>query len=170
MSLVKISGNASGTGIFTVAAPNSNTDRTLTLPDATGTVQVSGNPISGTTGSFSGDLSFNSGYGSSAVAYGCRAWVNFNGTGTVAIRASGNVSSITDNGVGQYTVNLTNAMPDANYCWQINAQDANNGMGVPTAQADPTRTVTTTALPIIYNYPPDTAFYDAPVFTVAIFR
>jgi hypothetical protein len=170
VSLVKVQGNASGTGIFTVAAPNSNTDRTLTLPDATGTVQVSGNPISGTTGSFSGDLSFNSGYGSSAVAYGCRAWVNFNGTGTVAIRASGNVSSITDNGVGQYTVNLTNAMPDANYCWQINAQDANNGMGVPTAQADPTRTVTTTALPIIYNYPPDIAFYDATAFTVAIFR
>ena len=46
----------------------------------------------------------------------CRAWVNFNGTGTVAIRASFNVSSITDNGTGDYTVNFTNAMPDANYC------------------------------------------------------
>jgi hypothetical protein len=45
----------------------------------------------------------------------CRAWVNFNGTGTVAIRASGNVSSITDNGTGDYTVNFTTAMPDANY-------------------------------------------------------
>jgi hypothetical protein len=45
----------------------------------------------------------------------CRAWVNFNGTGTVAIRASFNVSSITDNGTGDYTVNFTNAMPDANY-------------------------------------------------------
>ena len=45
----------------------------------------------------------------------CRAWVNFNGTGTVAIRASFNVSSITDNGVGDYTVNFTNAMPDINY-------------------------------------------------------
>ena len=63
----------------------------------------------------SGNLQFNSGYGSVATAYGCRAWVNFNGTGTVAIRASGNVSSITDNGVGQYTVNFTTAMPDANY-------------------------------------------------------
>lgn len=115
MSIVKVQGNASGTGIFTVAAPNSNTDRTLTLPDSTGTIQVSGNPISGTTGSFSGDMSFNSGYGSAAVAYGCRAWVNFNGTGTVAIRASGNVTSITDNGVGTYAVNFTNAMPNANY-------------------------------------------------------
>jgi hypothetical protein len=51
----------------------------------------------------------------SAPIYACRAWVNFNGTGTVAIRASGNVSSITDNSTGGYTVNFTNAMPDANY-------------------------------------------------------
>ena len=62
-----------------------------------------------------GVFSFNSGYGSAATAYGCRAWVNFNGTGTVAIRASGNVSSITDNNVGDFTVNFTNAMPDVNY-------------------------------------------------------
>ena len=62
-----------------------------------------------------GLLQFNSGYGSIATAYGCRAWVNFNGTGTVAIRASGNVSSITDGGTGTYTVNFTTAMPDANY-------------------------------------------------------
>jgi len=48
-------------------------------------------------------------------AYLCRAWVNFNGTGTPAIRASGNVSSITDNGTGDYTVNFTTAMPDVNY-------------------------------------------------------
>jgi hypothetical protein len=47
--------------------------------------------------------------------YLARAWVNFNGTGTVAIRASGNVNSITDNGVGDYTVNFTNALADANY-------------------------------------------------------
>ena len=115
MSSIKLESNASGTGIFTIASPNSNTNRTLTLPDATGTVQVSGAAISGTTGSFSGDLSFNSGYGSAAVAYGCRAWVNFNGTGTPAIRASGNVTSITDNNTGDYTVNFTTAMPDANY-------------------------------------------------------
>lgn len=46
----------------------------------------------------------------------CRAWVNFNGTGVVAIRSSFNVSSITDNGTGDYTVNFTNALADANYC------------------------------------------------------
>ena len=52
----------------------------------------------------------------SAPIYACRAWVNFNGTGTVAIRASGNVSSITDNGTGDYTINFTTAIPDTNYC------------------------------------------------------
>jgi hypothetical protein len=63
----------------------------------------------------SGNFKFNSGYGSVATAYGCRAWVNFDGTGTPAIRASGNVTSITDNGTGDYTVNFTTAMPDASY-------------------------------------------------------
>jgi hypothetical protein len=49
------------------------------------------------------------------------AWVNFNGTGLVSIRDSGNVSSITDNGTGDYFVNFTTAMPDANYSVQANA-------------------------------------------------
>jgi hypothetical protein len=52
----------------------------------------------------------------SAPIYAARAWVNFNGTGTVAIRASGNVSSITDRGTGEYTINFTTALPDTNYC------------------------------------------------------
>ena len=49
------------------------------------------------------------------INYSCRAWVNFNGTGTVAIRASGNVTDITDGGTGTYTVNIDVDMPDANY-------------------------------------------------------
>lgn len=63
----------------------------------------------------------------SAPIYACRAWVNFNGTGTVAIRSSGNVSSITDNGTGDYTVNFTTAMPDANYAFVASAQNTHNG-------------------------------------------
>lgn len=51
----------------------------------------------------------------SAPRYACRAWVNFNGTGTVAVRASANVASVTDGGVGVYTINFTTAMTDANY-------------------------------------------------------
>ena len=44
-----------------------------------------------------------------------KSWVNFNGTGTVAIRSSSNVTSITDNGVGDYTVNMSITLTDANY-------------------------------------------------------
>ena len=62
-----------------------------------------------------GLLQFNSGYGSVATAYGCRAWVKFNGTGTPAINGSGNVTSITDNGTGDYTINFTTALADTNY-------------------------------------------------------
>jgi hypothetical protein len=155
-----------------------------------------------------GDLQFNSGYGSVATAYGCRAWVNFNGTsnatnltgtysqtgttvtvtitdhgyitgnsafldftsGTAVdgayivtvtdantftvtqasrttsgnvtdrrsnIRASGNVSSVADNGTGDYTVNFTNAMPDANYAWSGSCQSTvNNGMIISSFTAD----------------------------------
>ena len=53
--------------------------------------------------------------------YLCKAWVNFNGTGTVAIRAAGNVSSITDNGTGDYTVNFSTAMPNANYAYNVSS-------------------------------------------------
>jgi hypothetical protein len=63
----------------------------------------------------------------SAPIYACRAWVNFDGTGTVAIRASGNVSSITDNGTGNYTVNFTTAMPDANFAAVATGQDDTEG-------------------------------------------
>jgi len=51
----------------------------------------------------------------SAPSYSARAWVSFNGTGTVAINGNQNVSSITDSGVGIYTINFSTNMPDANY-------------------------------------------------------
>ena len=61
----------------------------------------------------------------SAPVYAARAWVNFRGTGTVTIRASGNVSSIGDNGIGNFTVNFTTAMPDADYAFNGSAWDEN---------------------------------------------
>lgn len=61
-----------------------------------------------------------------APIYACRAWVNFNGTGTVAIRASGNVSSITDNGEGNYTVNFITAMPYSNYATSGSVENGAN--------------------------------------------
>ena len=70
------------------------------------------------------------GTGSPAINGLARAWVNFNGTGTVAIRASNNVSSITDNGTGDYTLNFTTAISDANYCvTQSCAQSGDGGAG-----------------------------------------
>ena len=64
-----------------------------------------------------------------APLYMCRAWANFNGTGTVAIRGSGNVSSLTDNGTGDYTVNFTTAMSDGNWSASGIAQLAINSSG-----------------------------------------
>lgn len=55
------------------------------------------------------------GTGQPAMPGAAKAWVNFNGTGTVAIRAAFNVTSITDNGVGNYTANFTTALVDASY-------------------------------------------------------
>jgi hypothetical protein len=76
----------------------------------------------------------------------CKAWVNFNGTGVVAIRASYNVSSITDNGTGDYTVNFTTAMVDANYSvlGTCNVNIAGNNsrvLSAPNAQAPTTSSV-----------------------------
>jgi len=73
------------------------------------------------------NLRFNSGFGSVQTAYGVRAWVNFNGTGTVAIRGSGNVSSITDEGAGLYRVNFSSAMPDGNYAVVGSSGEDSNG-------------------------------------------
>jgi hypothetical protein len=100
----------------------------------------------------SGNFQFNSGYGSTAIAYGCRAWVNFNGTGTVAIRASGNVSSITDNGTGDYTVNFTTAMPDANYAVAPSVESETSAASTRSPQVLAVRTgtaPTTTAVRVI---------------------
>ena len=58
-----------------------------------------------------------------------KAWVNFNGTGTVAIRDDFNVSSITDNGTGDYTINFSTAMPNANYCAAGNASQDVSSVG-----------------------------------------
>ena len=103
----------------------------------------------------------------SAPSYTCRAWVNFNGTGTVAIRASGNVSSITDNGTGDYTINFTTAMVDANYAVMATTErtDVANG----TAMLNPTSPPTTTAARVRSVVSLSTA-YDPNYFFVAIFR
>ena len=108
MSKISLKPNSAGTANFEIAAPATNTDRTFTLPDEAGTVLTNASDIESQVKTATNATG-------TAPIYACRAFVNFDGTGTVAIRESGNVSSITDNGTGKYTVNFANAMPDANY-------------------------------------------------------
>ena len=111
-----------------------------------------------------------------APLYMCRAWVNFNGTGTVAIRASGNVSSITDQGVGRYKVNLTTAMPDTNYVTVGSVLNSTtpgvNGIAWVAGSDDPGATIgsyTTSAFQIgTYYYP--TVVTDFQYVQVALLR
>jgi hypothetical protein len=120
----------------------------------------------------SGNLLFNSGYGSVATAYGCRAWVNFNGTGTPAIRASGNVSSITDNGTGDYTVNFTTALTDRNYAWQGSAGFDNVAQQVWVSSPNLAYTTwkTTTSLRTRAVYANNTANSDPDDYSISVFR
>jgi hypothetical protein len=112
----------------------------------------------------------------SAPIYGARAWVNFNGTGTVAIRASGNVSSITDNGIGDYTVNFSTAMADANYSASLSgvqrqtASGTNQSVGYYSTDDVNATTYSTTAIRISNKIGTVTGFNDVNIVSVAIFR
>jgi len=77
----------------------------------------------------------------------CRAWVNFDGTGTVHIRSSYNVSSITDNGTGAYNINMTTALPDTNYCVHMNCWSANTAIFIMGSQTH-VRTFTSSSFPV----------------------
>jgi hypothetical protein len=102
-----------------------------------------------------------------APIYPCRAWVNFNGTGTIAIRASGNVSSLTDNGTGDYTINFTTALADANYAVNLMGNvDAVSNYGFSFA-APYSATPTTSAIRLAVSNPGtrvDAAFVFASIF------
>lgn len=109
-----------------------------------------------------------------AINGSAKAWVNFNGTGTVAIRAQYNVSSITDNGTGDYTVNFTTAMPDANYGYACSGsiRDAVDNGVVLLCGADRNVAPTTSALRIntVYNNSGVNTFIDGAEVCASIFR
>tara|TARA_R100001460_G_scaffold36015_1_gene69243 strand:- start:173 stop:736 length:564 start_codon:yes stop_codon:yes gene_type:complete len=130
MSSIKLKGSSSGEAIITTSSDGStvNVDKNLVLPagqnfciGATDDVvigratddRMTFNTGGTERGRFdeNGNFYFNSGIGSVQIAYGVRAWVNFDGT-NMGIRASGNVSSISDRGTGKFTVNLSVAAPD----------------------------------------------------------
>ena len=105
-----------------------------------------------------------------APIYPCRAWVNFDSTATVTIRASGNVTSITDNGVGDFTINFTTAMPDTNYALVGYATNGSNTTPAGNMTYGNNSVVTTTSITVkvvasgVYNT------LDSDYACVAIFR
>ena len=158
-----------GTGVTTSTGTGAGvhaTSPTLVTP-------ILGTPTSGNLANCTGipapaALSTASG---SAPSYSARAWVNFNGSGTVAIRASGNVSSITDNGAGDYTVNFTTAMSDANYnvCGTANSTTA--GGADPYVFAPKTGgTYSTSAVQVYTKNPGSSGAGDSTYISCSIFR
>jgi hypothetical protein len=157
-----------GTVRLGVGNSGATTADAITVTNA-GNVTVLG---SLTAASFSGVSALSTASGS-APSYSARAWVNFNGTGTVAIRASGNVSSITDNGTGYYTLNFATAMSDANYSYlakstrTTNNTAASTDMNTSAVGVDPA--TGTLIIKTGFNSGVNTT-EDSPNVTVAIFR
>jgi hypothetical protein len=117
-------GNAASLGSFTTAQLLA----AVTGETGTGAVVFGTSPTLTTPTINSAQIATVSG---TAPLYLSRAWVNFDGTGTVAIRASGNVSSITDNGTGDYTINFTTVMPDANYAFTVGSSKSSGDLNTP---------------------------------------
>jgi hypothetical protein len=115
-----------------------------------------------------GIVSQPTGGGTLLEQFGCRAWVNFNGTGTVAIRASGNVSSITDGGTGFYGVNFTNAMPDANY--SVTASVIGSSSNWANAIRTNNSSVSSSSVSLNTGFSNADSLQDLPFVHVAIFR
>jgi hypothetical protein len=122
----------------------------------------------------SGNFYFNSGYGSAAVAYGCRAWVSYNGTGTPAIRGSANISSVTRSSTGLYIANLTSAMPDTNYAMCVTGGCYFGVLGgyygeYTTSSTTPNQR-STSAVPVFFQAGATNAGQDNPTVSIAVFR
>jgi hypothetical protein len=159
-------------GSVTLAPEDTASDVTLTVPAVAGEILNDQSDIAAA--KLTGDVAaaritdaLNA--GGSAPIYACRAWVNFNGTGTVAIRESGNVSSITDNGTGNYTVNFTTAMPDVNYAVVVTSDLASDG-SVIVANTNDFLTARTTSLVRMGCAQPGVGSKDTTHYQVAIFR
>jgi hypothetical protein len=108
----------------------------------------------------------------SAPVYACRAWVNFDGTGTPSIRGSGNISSITDNNTGRYTVNMTTAISDTNYAVTLAGRlstGTTDNQGYANLGGN-TGTYSTTAFTVNTLRTDNDDFIDAAIVGAAVFR
>ena len=151
---------SAGGGTTTLTTASSASNFTVTIPAETGTMVTTANvPTPAALSTASG----------SAPSYSARAWVNFNGTGTIAIRASGNVSSLVDNNTGDYTINFTTAMSDVNYC-AVGSKGGGGGTGDGFGQNIPYLVAPTTSAIRIGNWAASGVFTDAVYVYLAIFR
>jgi hypothetical protein len=155
-----------------VAIGNTPAGATMTMRFFTNTGGSPGTAVERGRFDASGNFQFNSGYGSVATAFGCRAWVNFNGTtnvgGNCTIRASGNVSSVADNGTGDYTVNLTTAMPDGNYSAVSSGGTGSNNIRM--SSCSPVTTTSTNQIRVLGITVNADSLIDLEVVSVAVFR
>ena len=106
----------------------------------------------------------------SAPIYAARAWVNFKGTGSISIRASGNVSSVTDRGTGDYTINFATPMPDNDYAYTASSadDDTTNPWNNAAGSSDVSGYITSSSIRIATSK--DGSSNDSSIVTVAIFR
>ena len=158
-TVIAVTGTLTSSGVLSATSP------TFVTP-------ILGTPTSGNLANCTGipapaALSTASG---SAPSYSARAWVKFNGTGTPAINASGNVSSITDGGVGLYTINFTTAMADANYATIITAQETSAGARDGCIQLRGGGTYSTSAVQIFSGVLNAFNAVDNPIICVSVFR
>ena len=164
MSTIKLKTTSNGS--VTLSPQDTASDVVLTVPAGTSTVV--------TNATLPAQLNASG----SAPIYACRAWVNFNGTGTVAIRASGNVTSITDNGTGKYTINFATQMPDENYSTVVSSSSGDGGQTWLLSDVGPNLNsggfsashTTTSSIKILGGSSSSSLPYDTAVTSVAIFR
>ena len=160
---LSVTGVTTLTGGLNAALPVLSGGTGVTTKTGTGAVVLGTAPTLTTPTFDSASLATISG---TAPLYMCRAWVNFNGTGTVAIRASGNVSSITDNGTGNYVVNFTTAMVNVNYAIVTGTAEGANYPYSPIINAGQT----TSSVAISLRQAGGTPDLDSSIVCVAIFR
>ena len=161
MSKISLEPNTSGAGTFTLAAPNSNTNRTLALPDESGSVLTDVSDIEPqvkTATNATGD----------APIYACRAWARWNDLSGATVQGSGNISSITDTADGEFTVNLTIALENRDCCV---VGIAHNNVDTFSRSRIFTAAPTTTSSIHVVTWRPDTSSAVGAIFnSIAIFQ
>ena len=145
MSSIVIKGNTSGQ--VEIAAPDVAGSTTLTLPTGTANLLTADGDGSQLT-NLPQPASLSTATGS-APSYSARVWVNFNGTGTIAVRNSGNVSSLADNGTGNYTVNFATALSASTYCVTAHTNHVTNTSNTRGFLQSKTTNRTTTSITVV---------------------